>query len=265
MCIRALDYVPPVDVTFFEYLRALITADFDVVHDDKHNYRVSFVEAFRRHGIFPANLSDPSPNTVRTLSVDTLSWTGLDQSAPSRASRSMNKHYAKLLDGLSAYADDCLYLSNRKELFERTRTQRTQLHAQLGKAFEAFPEFASELGLDVKRKFEVHRVNCAMKFSPEGRHIPQVVVSLAQEAKVAADRETGAPAHIFRGGSTLVVDLAVPEVKYRIVKNIGSVTRRKRTAAFVREAAADPLRALFFSPDRREPFAALHALADDGL
>jgi hypothetical protein len=33
----------------------------------------------------------------------------------------------------------------------------------------------------------------------------------------------------------------------------------------VRAAAADPLRALFFSPDRKEPFAALHALADEGF
>ena len=27
MCVRALDYVPPVDLTFGEYLRALITAE----------------------------------------------------------------------------------------------------------------------------------------------------------------------------------------------------------------------------------------------
>src|SRR5262249_31916675 len=31
MCIRALDYCPPVDITFGEYLRAIITADVDVV------------------------------------------------------------------------------------------------------------------------------------------------------------------------------------------------------------------------------------------
>jgi hypothetical protein len=64
-------------------------------------------------------------------------------------------------------------------------------------------------------------------------------------------------------------------VLYCIFKNIGSGTERstmsvapprktwERTAAFVREVAADPLRTLFFAPDRREPFAALHALADD--
>ena len=59
-----------------------------------------------------------------------------------------------------------------------------------------------------------------------------------------------------------MVDLSVPEVKYRIVKRITSDSRRERTAAFVRDAAADPLRALFFGPDRREPFAALHSLAE---
>lgn len=47
---RALDYLPPVDVTFLEYLRALITADFDLVGDDRYNYRVAFVEAFSRRG-----------------------------------------------------------------------------------------------------------------------------------------------------------------------------------------------------------------------
>ena len=54
-------------------------------------------------------------------------------------------------------------------------------------------------------------------------------------------------------------------VKYHIVKNINSESRRERTAAFVRDTASDPLRALFFAPDRREPFAALHALADEGF
>jgi hypothetical protein len=45
MCIRALDYIPPVDITFGEYLRGIITADFDLVEDDRYGYRVAFVEA----------------------------------------------------------------------------------------------------------------------------------------------------------------------------------------------------------------------------
>ena len=53
MCIRALDYLPPVDVTFGEYLRALITADFDLVADDRYNYRVAFIDAFRTGALLP--------------------------------------------------------------------------------------------------------------------------------------------------------------------------------------------------------------------
>lgn len=51
MCVRALDYVPPVDMHFGEYLRAIITADTDLVPDDPMRYRVAFCEAFRKWGI----------------------------------------------------------------------------------------------------------------------------------------------------------------------------------------------------------------------
>ena len=63
MCIRALDYCPPVDITFGDYLRALITADVDLCRTTT-GYRVAFIEAFRRRGIYPRD--------VRTLSVESL-------------------------------------------------------------------------------------------------------------------------------------------------------------------------------------------------
>ena len=66
MCIRALDYCPPIDITFGDYLRALITADRDLVPDDPRNYRVAFVAAFRDRGIYPSG--------VRNLSPDNLVW-----------------------------------------------------------------------------------------------------------------------------------------------------------------------------------------------
>ena len=264
MCIRALDYVPSVDVTFFEYLRAIITADFDLVSDDKLNYRVAFVEAFRRRGIYPTNMAEPTSDTPRTLSADTLMWQGLNQATSSSGAK-YRKRYAPVVDGLKRYADECLYLRDRHELFDFTRARRNSLHAQLKKAFSEAPEFAKDLGLDSARKFEVHELHCAMRLRPDGRHVPQVVVALTQAVTMKADKSDGTPSYTFRGGSTLIVDLTVPEVRYRIVKHIDSAPRQERTAAFVREAAADPLRALFFSPGRREPFAALHALADDGV
>src|SRR5207344_1759801 len=56
MCIRALDYCPPTDITFGEYLSAIITADCDAVADDDLRYRVAFIEAFRKRGLFPRDL-----------------------------------------------------------------------------------------------------------------------------------------------------------------------------------------------------------------
>jgi hypothetical protein len=66
MCIRALDYSPVVDITFGEYLRALITADYDVSHEDQDGYRIALMESFRRYGIYPDN--------VRSLSEESLLW-----------------------------------------------------------------------------------------------------------------------------------------------------------------------------------------------
>jgi hypothetical protein len=266
MCIRALDYLPPVDVTFFEYLRALITADFDLVSDDRHNYRVAFVEAFRRRGIYPLNLDVPTSDTPRTLSVDTLRWTGVDLSRFTRKVRTaVEEQYGVIVEELKRYADAAIYLDDREALFHVTREQRRALHKQLEVACKAVPEFARELGLDPAKRFEVHELRQAMRVSPDGKYIPQIVVALTQSTQVKETKEDGTPRHFFRGGSTLLVDLSVPEVKYRIVKNIDSTDRQARTASFVREATADPLRALFFAPDRSEPFAALHALADDGF
>lgn len=267
MCIRALDYLPPVDVTFFEYLRALITADFDLVSDDRHNYRVAFVEAFRRRGIYPLNLDAPTADTPRTLSVDTLRWQGFDTSLfPRKVRAEVSGQYKVVLEGLRQYAEACIYLGDRGELFAATRDQRRRLHDQLAVAFKAVPAFAEELGLDPAQKFEVHELRRALRVDPEGRDVPQIIVALTQSEVVRRD---DAPRHVFRGGSTLVVDLSrhdIKAVKYRIVKNIRSAERRGRTAAFIRDAVADPLRALFFAPDRHgEPFAALHALADDGF
>jgi subtilisin family serine protease len=265
MCIRALDYLPPVDVTFFEYLRAIITADFDLVSDDSFNYRVAFVEAFRRRGIFPLDIEAPTVDTSRTLSVDTLRWQGLDEFRLSKGNwGDIEKQYSVVIQRLKRYADACLYLENRQMLFEMTRRQRRKLHAELRAAYQAVPEFAVELGLDPEKTFEVHELRRAMRVSPDGRYVPQVIVALTQSTEVEG-RDESTPPHDFRGGSTLVVDLSVPEIKYRIVKRIGSLRRQERTAAFVREAVADPLRALFFAPERREPFAALHALADGSL
>ncbi len=74
MAIRALDYCPPVDITFGEYLRALVTADADLMPDDPRGYRIAVIEAFRRRGIYPPD--------VRTLAADSLRWQSPEERLP---------------------------------------------------------------------------------------------------------------------------------------------------------------------------------------
>jgi hypothetical protein len=51
ICARALDYCPPVDVTFGDFLRAVLTADLDLRPEDPDGVRDAFMEAFRLRGI----------------------------------------------------------------------------------------------------------------------------------------------------------------------------------------------------------------------
>jgi hypothetical protein len=59
MVIRALDYCPPVDLRFSDYLSALLTVDREVVPDDtKYNYRDALLKNFKAFDIVPANNAD---------------------------------------------------------------------------------------------------------------------------------------------------------------------------------------------------------------
>lgn len=247
MCIRALDYIPPVDVTFGEYLRGIITADADLVEDDRYNYRVAFVEAFRRRGIYPRDLD--------TLSVDTLRWKGVDLAAPP-------PQYDLIIKQLKEYADACFYITDREQLFQRTREQRALLHDTLTQIFAKTPSFASQLGLDPTTSFEVHALRRSNRVGPDGNHIPQVVVALTQSRPIEVEGASGP--HTFRGGSTIIVDLAKPAVQYAIIKNIDSQNRQNRTTEFLKRALQDPVQALLLVPNQKERFAALHSLAELG-
>lgn len=56
ICIRAMDYCPPVAVSFGDYLRAIITADHDLYPEDEKGYRAAFIEAFTAWGIRPEDM-----------------------------------------------------------------------------------------------------------------------------------------------------------------------------------------------------------------
>lgn len=63
-CIRALDYCPPVNITFGHYLRALVTADWN--SNPEPLERTAIIESFREWGIYPRG--------IRSMSVESLLW-----------------------------------------------------------------------------------------------------------------------------------------------------------------------------------------------
>lgn len=253
MCVRALDYCPPVDLTFGEYLRAVITADLDMVPEDERNYRVAFVEAFRRRGIYPRDL--------RTLSVENLRWRTPDEDE--------HQHSAALLDIVRALREDAhrqMYAATRKEIFDEERDTRRQLHDRLEKHFMSGADGKADagfLGLDPSRKFEVHAAHFASRSGPDGTPRLQMIVQLMQPVKLPrreGDEKSGEM--VFNGGATLVADLKEPRIAYCIRKPVGSATRRGRQREFLARFAEAGLRATYFGAPEpgstREPFALLH-------
>ena len=71
ICIRAMDYVPPVNVDFGDYLRAIITADHDLFPEDAHGYRAAFIEAFAAWGVVPEGMPILSEGSLLWPSFDT--------------------------------------------------------------------------------------------------------------------------------------------------------------------------------------------------
>lgn len=66
LCARSLDYCPPVDITFGDFLRSLLTAHLDFYPDDPDGVRDALMQAFRLRGIVP--------DDAIAFSEDALFW-----------------------------------------------------------------------------------------------------------------------------------------------------------------------------------------------
>lgn len=269
ICIRALDYIPPVDITFGEFLRGLITADADLVEDDRYHYRVAFIESFRKRGIYPLDLD--------TLSVDTLRWQGVSLfdafKKDTAISELLEKNLSALLAQLKQYADICSYIPTRAKLYEATCGQLDEVKGKLVEIFaalkaksdDAWKEFGKLIGVDPAQEFDLAELRRLIRVGPDGQRLPQIVIALTQKQKI--DVEGATEPQFFYGGATLIVDLASGKIQYTIGKRINSnskikgETREERTRKFLRGVASDPLQQLLLAP-KGEPFAAMHSLGD---
>jgi hypothetical protein len=64
VCARAIDYCPPVDITFGDFLRALLTVHTDLHAADLDGVRSALLEAFRLRGIFPKDANSLTEQSI---------------------------------------------------------------------------------------------------------------------------------------------------------------------------------------------------------
>lgn len=297
MCIRALDYCPPVDLCYGDYLRALITADRELVANDEFHYRVAFINAFRKRGIFPEGV----PN----LSADTLCYQPFNEENDAAGfSRSIASF-------LRAFKEKLAYKTDREAIFTETQhfiggnTQSniTGLHKYLfsksGIAMNA-AIFEDLTGLVVSRQFgkmgirpshsygkkipaiSIPTMRLFNKTGPDGNVLNRIVMTLVESADVSvttnkkgeqefiSGRKSDLDTMIFRGGCTLIFDLDDLTLKHAIRKPIydttsGSKNRvlnKKRLQMQYRCTKGDLVEKIGLKAISAgmEPFAALHSL-----
>ncbi len=269
ICIRALDYCPPVDVNFGDYLRALITADVDAVPDDRLRYRIAFVEAFRQRGIYPLD--------VRSLSEESLLW------QPPTASEEQVA-FEKALCELCLkcrLVPDWSMKSDRRAIYDNCETiqrklrnwffdpRRVQAMRAVGLNMnEDAPQsiYRPERPRDGRPALEVHSVRPAYRVGPDGDRITDIVIEMTQRRRgylkhaeqLAADsgQVHDPPDFIFRGGCTLLVDVAKlyngqdGVVRYFIGKNIESVKRLEVQRHFLSQPQSFSLWATYLGDPR---------------
>ena len=237
ICIRALDYCPPFDITFGDYLRALITADLDTSPNDMNGYRVALIEAFRSWGIFP--------DRVNTLSIESLTW-----EKSRHFSRQENTILEQIAKFLKERVSNIIDLSSgeksdRKKIYLAMQKVQAELHDMLiGKKrlfgdATGWAQFLKKLGLTnepvrfsyqgeecrsrTAPKIEVHKVRPVYRVGRENIIVEQVLITLSQTFFIDSGRLKGAR---FRGGCSLILNISRDyAVDYIIHKKLRSQHR----------------------------------------
>jgi len=224
MCIRALDYCPPVDITFGDFLRAIVTADMDLVDDDKHDYRLAFIDAFRRRGIYPEGITTMGIDSLRFPALDAGIVTERKTGEQATSEFKMNVDVAPdvtaqdlfvtINEFLRDYGDKIKYVNDREEIYNITRDyivggktdSSSGLHERIGGritqsgSFETSADFSAITGLafckdhkalGVRRSsrykgpsFEIRNLRLVARVGPDGNQINNVVFSIIQRAGV---------------------------------------------------------------------------------
>jgi hypothetical protein len=234
MCIRAFDYLPPVDVTFGDYLRALVTADFELNPQDQLGLRRAMIDAFRERGIYPDGVS--------SLSEDALRWPRTD---PKWTEEQVS--FGRLVDIIGRLSSDLIQdastTSRNSSLDPPAHGAVAGIGVEdegggLGKESTSLSTWAKAnariLDLAAEEPIEPAGLHPVFRVGRDGQLLVEVVFQLVQKAQK--------PGHDFggialRGGATVVVQ-ANGRLRYVISKPLPSPTNTSEIARRATERIA---------------------------
>jgi len=175
VCVRALDYCPPVDITFGDFLRAVITSDFDLHPTDKSGLRDAFMQSFRIRGIVPEASFFSDTAIAWPMAKDLPPIPNLEFGDPNGLTPVEQKRTA---DALRSYFADA----------------------------EVRQQFASLGVLDRECPVDIPSFHPVFRIGEDGALRMEMVVEVVQEHQVNFDDgEPGLGAFPMRGGATIII------------------------------------------------------------
>jgi len=250
MCIRGIDYCPPMDITFGNYLRAVVTADKDLVPDDTWAYREAWVDAFRRYQIFPSSVPD--------LSEDSLLW---------RNPKEQNFEIPEI-EGLS-FAE---LRFNGDPGWPASAAELSRQACVLGKIVsdqKFMPLFglASKDDPDLKRVAnlepdevdlpKIQSIRSSRRIGPSGQVVFDIVAEVTQlrRARVQGSEDTCN----FYGGSTIIID-PKGAIRYVLAKRVTNNQRLQQQIDFLNGLQGARYKDSFYGQTSSQPnfFMMLH-------
>ncbi len=196
MCIRAFEYLPPVDVTFGDFLRALVTADYEMVPEDEAGLRGAMIESFRVRGIYPEN--------VLSLAEDSLLWRP-PESELKLPYEPFEQRLAENARGFDRWG---------KTLVDDNSAAAMRKWAALLAGWAR--KNAEALCLDPGHTISLLGYHTVFRVAPNGQLMVELVAQFDQQDRATAEEPDygGVP---FRGGATVIAGVD-GKVRYVIAK-----------------------------------------------
>ncbi len=236
MCLRAFEYLPPVDVTFGDYLRAIVTADFELNPRDEFERRASFIDAFRARGIYAPAVTSLAEEALRLARPPELEKATIDPGLVTEV----------LASQFEVYDSDT---STRRD--RSSSDAKTAWYVQLHK-FAL--DHAGALQLDPGLPTEV-AIHPSFHTDENGQLVVELVAQWVQTPQEGDPRRVEIGGAVLRAGTTAVFSVD-GRVRYVAARPLpGRHLADNPTQGEVAQDRVDDFRAYVAALDARDPIA----------